>query len=245
MAERLPGSRSRISRRTILRGAAVTGATVAAGLAAASRAPGVHAQWKPSPAMMETYEAAISRPALHYQVFAHDDASHLGLGEHILNSKNASQFSYDEGPDGLLLAVQLYGTADALAYNDSLWERYQLGAAYKVNDPRTGQPATRNIFYPRARSGGPDLPPTDRESFWADPSLEALMARGVLVLVCHNALVGLANEAVAQGRNPDNLTREQVAEEMMANLIPGAFMVPAGVFELQRLQDRNYRLLPY
>jgi intracellular sulfur oxidation DsrE/DsrF family protein len=145
----------------------------------------------------------------------------------------------------VLIAAQLYGTADALAYNDSLWERYQLGAAYKVNDPRTGQPATRNIFYPRARSGGPDLPPTDRESFWADPSLEALMARGVLLLVCHNALVGLANEAVAQGRNPDNLTREQVAAEMMANLIPGAFMVPAGVFELQRLQDRGFRLLPY
>src|SRR4051812_2827699 len=140
MAELRPGSRSEISRRTVLRGAAVTGATLAAGLAAAPRASSVHAQWKPSPTMMESYEAAISRPALHYQVFAHDDASHLGLGEHILNSKNASQFSYDEGPDGVLIAAQLYGTADALAYNDSLWERYQLGAAYKVNDPRTGQP---------------------------------------------------------------------------------------------------------
>jgi intracellular sulfur oxidation DsrE/DsrF family protein len=237
--------RSHVSRRDVLRGAAVAGATLAAGLAAGTRPPTVQAQWRPRADMRESYEAAISRPALHYQVFAHDDAAHLGLGEHVLNSVNGSQFSYDEGPDGLLVAVQLYGTGDVLGFNDSLWARYELGAKYGVLDPLTKQPATRNVFYPRATTGGRELPPTDRQSFWADPSLEALQARGVLILVCHNALVGVASQAVADGRNPDNLTREQVAEEMMANLIPGAFPVPAGVFELQRLQDRNYRLLVY
>jgi intracellular sulfur oxidation DsrE/DsrF family protein len=238
-------NRSRMSRRAALRGAAVAGATLAAGLAAGTRAPSVHAQWRPDADLKDRYEAAISRPALHYQVVAHDDAAHLGLGEHVLNSLNASQFSYEEGPDGTLIAVQLYGTGDILGFNDRLWERYQLGEKYGVVDPRTSQPATRNIFYPRATSGGRDLPPTDRQSLWADPSLEALQARGVLILVCHNALVGIANQAVADGRNPDDLTTEQVTAEMMANLIPAAFSVPAGVFELQRLQDRNYRLLVY
>jgi hypothetical protein len=223
----------------------VAGAGLAAGLVAGVATPVAHAQWRPRGDMQQAYEAAISRPARHYQVFAYDDVGHRGLGEHVLNSLNASQFSYDEGPDGLLVAVQLYGTGDVLAYSDSLWAKYQLGARYGVTDPRTGESATRNIFYPRVTTGGRELAPGDRQSFWADPSLEALMARGVLVLVCHNALVGLAQQAVNDGRNPDSLSVGQVAEDMMGNLIPGAFLVPAGVFELQRLQDRDFRLLPY
>ncbi len=237
--------RVRITRRAALRGAAVASATLAAGLGAASQPPRVHAQWRPGDDVRASYEAAISRPARHYQVFAYENISLRGLGEHIVNSLNASQFSYDEGPGGLLVAVQLYGTGDVLAFGDRLWERYQLGAKYGVTDPRTGAPATRNIFYPRATSGGPELPPTDRQSLWVDPSIEALQARGVLFLLCHNALVGIAAQAVADGRNPDNLTAAGVADEMMANLVPGVFPVPAGVFELQRLQDRDFRLLVY
>jgi intracellular sulfur oxidation DsrE/DsrF family protein len=245
MDRRARADHPRLSRRTALRGAALAGASLAAGIAAGTQAPTVRAQWRPRPDEQAGYETAISRPALHYQVVAHDDAAHLGLGEHVLNSINASQFSYEEGPDGVLIAVQLYGSGDILGFNDHLWERYQLGAKYGVSDPRTTQPATRNVFYPRATSGTREMPPADRQGLWADPSLEALQARGVLILVCHNALVGIASQAVADGRNPDDLTTEQVADEMMANLIPGAFSVPAGVFELQRLQDRNYRLLVY
>ncbi|HLH22450.1 MAG TPA: hypothetical protein VK066_07990 [Chloroflexota bacterium] len=245
MSESVRHNRGRITRRAALRGAAVAGATIAAGLGAGSRPPIVQAQWRAANDVQASYEAAISRPARHYQVVAYDDVGHLGLGEHVVNSLNASQFSYEEGPDGLLVAVQLYGTGDVLAFNDHLWDKYQLGAKYAVNDPRTKAPATRNIFYPRATSGGPELPPTDRQSLWMDPSIEALQARGVLFLVCHNALVGIAGQAVADGRNPDNLTTAQVADEMMANLVPGVFPVPAGVFELQRLQDRDFRLLVY
>jgi hypothetical protein len=177
-------------------------------------------------------------------VWAYDQVR-LGLGEHVVNSLNASQFSYDEGPEGLLAAVQLYGIGDILGYNDSLWAKYELGTKYGVTDPRTKAPATRNIFYPRATSGGPELPPTDRQSLWRDPSIEALQKRGVLFLLCHNALVGIAAEAVADGRNPDNRDVDGVADDMMANLVPDIFPVPAGVFELQRLQDLDFRLIVY
>ncbi len=243
MSEPSSTRRSRISRRTALRGAAVTGAAIAAGLAAGPRAATVQAQWRPGPAVRDSYEAAISRPAQHYQVVAYNDVSHPGLGEHILNSLNASQFSYDDGPDGLLVAVQLYGTGDVVALNDSMWAKYQLGQKYDVRDPQTKAAATRNVFYPRLTTGGRDLPPSDSQSFWRDTSVEALMARGVLFLVCHNALVGVAYSAVTDGRNPDNLSVDQVTDDMMANLLPGVFPVPAGVFELQRLQDRGFRLL--
>jgi hypothetical protein len=244
MSESTRTERLRLTRRAALRGAAVAGASIAAGLGAGGRVPSVEAQWRPRDDMKASYDAAISRPAQHRQVWAYDQVR-LGLGEHVVNSLNASQFSYDEGPDGLLAAVQLYGIGDVLGFNDTLWAKYGLGAKYGVTDPRTKAPATRNIFYSRATTGGPDLPPSDRQSLWRDPSIEALQKRGVLFLLCHNALVGIAAEAVTDGRNPDNRDTDGVAADMMANLVPGIYPVPAGVFELQRLQDLDFRLIVY
>ncbi len=63
-----------------------------------------------------------------------------------------------------------------------MWEKYQLGAAHRVTDRRTGQPATRNIFYPRTTTGTLDLPPSDPQSMVNDVGIAALMERGVLFL---------------------------------------------------------------
>ena len=35
----------------------------------------------------------------------------------------------------------------------AIWEKYQLGAKHGVMDPRTNQPAIRNVFYPRKTTG--------------------------------------------------------------------------------------------
>src|SRR5438105_3176336 len=111
MGDSTRAERLRVSRRAALRGAAFAGATIAVGLGAGARVPSVHAQWRPRDDVRASYEAALSRPARHRQVWAYDQVR-LGLGEHVVNSLNASQFSYDEGPDGLLAAVQLYGIGD-------------------------------------------------------------------------------------------------------------------------------------
>src|SRR5581483_7409739 len=91
MSESLRSERLRMTRRAALRGAAVAGATLAAGLGAGGRVPSVHAQWRPRDDVRAGYEAALSRPARHYQVWAYDQLR-LGLGEHVVNSLNASQF---------------------------------------------------------------------------------------------------------------------------------------------------------
>jgi intracellular sulfur oxidation DsrE/DsrF family protein len=44
-------------------------------------------------------------------------------------------------------------------------------------------------------------------------------------------------------RNTANLTADQIADEMIAHLVPGALMIPAAVGELVRLQDKGYRLV--
>ena len=54
---------------------------------------------------------------------------------------------------------------------------------------------------------------------------------------------GHAGSAVADGRNPNNLTEAQVADDFQEHLIPGAMLIPAAVGELVRLQDKEYRLV--
>ena len=49
-------------------------------------------------------------------------------------------------------------------------------------DPRTNQPAIRNVFYPRKTTGGADLPISDPQSLWNDAGMAALMERGVIFL---------------------------------------------------------------
>jgi len=54
---------------------------------------------------------------------------------------------------------------------------------------------------------------------------------------------GDAGQAVADNRNPDNLTAAQITDELMANLVSGAIAIPAAVFELVRLQEKGYQLV--
>jgi hypothetical protein len=171
-----------LSRRAALRGAAAATAAVAAGLAIAGRSAPVQAHIPETSEFQGPYEEAISRPALHYQVFEFVNIQNAAIWPNIRNGLNGSQFSYGEPPGSLQVVVQTYDTAGIATYNDVIWEKYQIGAKYNITDPRTGQPATRNVFYPRRTTGGSDLPPTDPQSFWNDTGMAALIERGVVFL---------------------------------------------------------------
>jgi intracellular sulfur oxidation DsrE/DsrF family protein len=54
---------------------------------------------------------------------------------------------------------------------------------------------------------------------------------------------GHAGLAVSDNRNPDNKTANEIVDEIMANLVPGAIAIPAAVFELVRLQEKGYKLV--
>ena len=42
---------------------------------------------------------------------------------------------------------------------------------------------------------------------------------------------------------PTGKTADQIVDEIMANLVPGAIAIPAAVFELVRLQEKGYKLV--
>jgi hypothetical protein len=108
--------------------------------------------------------------------------------------------------------------------NDATWERYALGAEYKVNDPVTRAVAVRNPFWHRA----PD--PVAGISL---PTLADLVGRGAIILVCDFALGNLAK------RLADKTGRQsaEVHQELRNGFVPGAFAVPSGIFGLAKAQN--------
>jgi hypothetical protein len=171
-----------LSRRAALRGAAAATAAVAAGLAMAGRPSPVRAHNLQPSEFQAAYEDAVSRPALHYQLYQFPNIQNAVIWSNIRNGLNGSQFSYGEPAGSLQVAVQGYDSGNVATYNDVIWEKYQIGAKYNIMDSRTGQPATRNIFYPRRTTGGADLPLSDPQSLNNDTGMAGLMERGVIFL---------------------------------------------------------------
>ena len=126
-------------------------------------------------------------------------------------------------PDGQFsLAVITHGPAIQGLFRDDLWQRRALGAYYKVNDPKTGAPATRNIY----------LTPQDGEP--ADAAVSDLMRRGVTFVVCNVALKNLAKRLSSA-----DSTQDAIYTELAAGLVDGAVLVPDVFVAMQRAQKRG------
>ncbi|SRR6266542_1325822 len=118
-----------------------------------------------------------------------------------------------------------------MAFNDLLWDRYAIGENTKTNDSATGAPAKRNIFW-KARDGA-----SPQES---SSTIETLNRRGLISLVC-NFSVGNWSRRTAETMH---LNVEQVAAEVRANLVPGAILVPSGIYALIRAQNEGCAFMP-
>lgn len=114
------------------------------------------------------------------------------------------------------------------ALNDAAWERFALGAESGVKDPATNQPAVRNPFWRHAvRPAGAAPEP------YVLPTIEALLQRGAIVLVCDFALGHLASRLASKA----NRSADDVHRELRAAFVPGAYAVPSGIFGLARAQN--------
>jgi intracellular sulfur oxidation DsrE/DsrF family protein len=91
-----------------------------------------------------------------------------------------------------------------------------------VNDPKTGAPATRNIY----------LTPQDGEP--ADAAVSSLMKRGVVFVVCNVALKNLSKRLTSAGGSLDTMH-----DELAAGLVDGTVLVPDVFVAMQRAQKRG------
>jgi intracellular sulfur oxidation DsrE/DsrF family protein len=120
------------------------------------------------------------------------------------------------------LAVITHGPAIQGLFRDDVWQRLALGEFYKVNDPKTGAPATRNIY----------LTPQDGEP--SDAAVPDLQKRGVTFVVCNVAVRTLSKRLVREGISPDDMYKA-----LSGGLVPGAFLVPDVFVSMQRAQKRG------
>jgi intracellular sulfur oxidation DsrE/DsrF family protein len=142
-----------------------------------------------------------------------------------LNFLNANNQAY-KLPDGSLTAVVgLRHFAAPIGFVDEIWAKYKLGEFFKVVDPATKQPLTRNMYY-HAHEG--ELP-------LSGMSVDGLQSRGVIFTVCNVALTFFSMLTAKTA----GVTPEVARKEWIAGMIPGTHLVPAGVLAVNRAQEKG------
>lgn len=160
----------------------------------------------------------------HKQVF---DVGFLGEGQAlrtVRNYLNAFRDVYGIDPPAVSAVVGIAGPAFPIDFSDDIWAKYGLGEDSKTKDPRTGGPATCNVFR-QADSGEP----------YADYTVEALQARGVVFWMCNNALKVVTKRLATKLQMPPEVVRA----ELIAGLLPGVYLVPAHTMALGLAQERG------
>ncbi len=197
--------------------------------------------WKGSEWKLADFQALVNHPASVKQVY---DVTQIGGGKfmnNIKNSLNGLRYGFDVPEDQIKVLAALHGPANMMNYNDSMWSKYKLGEWLKVTDPKTGQPAVRNIFFPAKQTVNAAAfaqDPDDPNSVYQDTSVQALQARGVRFLSCHTALEEQARILVR--RNHLTQSPEAVVEDLLANALPGVLVVASMVAAIALLQAHGH-----
>ncbi|WP_026442391.1 hypothetical protein [Pseudacidobacterium ailaaui] len=227
-----------MSRRTF-----VSSATAGlAALGALSSAAEGHAQlvWTSKNWKLAEFETLLREPARIRQVY---DVTQIGEGKflnNIKNSLNGLRFGFNVPATQIKVVGALHGPANLLNYDDFIWEKYEIGAWLKVNDPATGKPAVRNPFFKSTVSNkSEDLSRlNDKNSFYQDTSMETLQARGVTFLSCHTATEEQARVLIQ--RNNWAKDPEEIVREMLSHILPGVLVVASMVAAIALLQAEGH-----
>ncbi|HVB86785.1 MAG TPA: hypothetical protein VNK23_09015 [Candidatus Dormibacteraeota bacterium] len=228
---------SDISRRSFV-GAVATGvaAIAAAGSVADAQLVYRESEWK-----MKDFDRLVKTPASVRQVF---DVTAIENGmflNAIKNSLNGLEYGFGIPASGIQIVAALHGPANAVNYDDYVWSKYHIGDIFKVNDPKTGQPAERNVFYPS--KAGADMryaskDPDSEDSIYQDASVQAIQSRGVKFLSCHTALEEQARFLVKRLNLSES--PEAAVKDMIAHKLPDVLVVPSMVASLALLQNRGH-----
>ena len=137
---------------------------------------------------------------------------------------------YGKSAGNICAVLNIRTRAVSMGLNDAMWAKYPIGEDAKVNDSDTGAPARRNV----------DVRVSDEKAAQGYGSFERLQNEGAIVLVCDFALGHLARRlATKQSLKPDD-----VHAELKSNLIPGAILVPSGIFGAAQAQNAGCAFIP-
>lgn len=140
---------------------------------------------------------------------------------------------FGTGDQDASVVVVLRHSAVPLLYNDAMWAKYAIGTATKTLDSRTNEPVTRNIYYQNLDAEG--KPATNPNA----ARIKQLSERGVIFIGCDLATRGFTS----QFARATSQEWTAVYNEVMENLVPGAIMMPTGIFGMLLAQECGCSLM--
>ncbi|HVR47779.1 MAG TPA: twin-arginine translocation signal domain-containing protein [Candidatus Binatia bacterium] len=179
---------------------------------------------------------AVGRPAQIRQLYE-AVAFRPAVLNNVKNSFNGLQFGFGYSPSTIAVALAAHGPSAVYGYGDELWGKYRLGEFFKLTDA-TGNPIVSNVFVVKRAVIDAAADPDDPAGMYQDTSLEMLQHRGLVVLICHTAVEEQARGLVKGGFAPAGASANDVADELLTHLIPGAVVVPAMVATIAVLQAK-------
>jgi len=112
-----------------------------------------------------------------------------------------------------------------LGMESRLWEKYNFGEMFEVNEPESKKPLTMNPFW-HPKEGSLPLP---------GMAIEDLQASGVLMGICDIALT--VNSQMAGKKM--GLDPAEVKKDWVSGILPGIQIVPSGVLAVNRAQEHG------
>ncbi len=215
----------------------VGSAAAAAGFAALTAAPSsLHAQlidktgdWK-----LSEFHRLVETSARIKQVY---DVTAIGGGKflnNIKNSLNGLHFGFGFPTNQIQVVAALHGPTNLMNYDDYVWEKYHIGEWLKVDDPETGKPAMRNIFYSSQMPHFASQDPESEDSIYQSTSIEVLQSRGVRFLSCHTASEEQSRALIRRLRL--SMTPDEIVKDWQAHTIPAVLVVASMVAAIAVLQ---------
>jgi len=165
--------------------------------------------------------------AKHKVVF---DSPEIGFGAalyHAFSYLSSVKDVFGGGDSDASVVVVLRHAAVPMLYNDAMWAKYDIGTETKTLDQKTKVAVTRNVYYQRVDKEG--KPNDDRPS----DTIKSLSSRGVIFIGCDMATRGFAYRLGQKTKQQ----QKDVYEEIWQNLVPGAILLPTGIFGMLMAQE--------
>ena len=165
----------------------------------------------------------------HRQLFDVPDPDGGTVLRHVRSYLDIWREAYGVPERDVSVIVVLYGRATPLGVQDEMWAKYKLGAAINLTDPATNAPLARNYFA-RLQPGDPVGDGTP------ECSMESLQRRGVLFLLCNNALQRWSARLEKAGLG----TAAEIHADLRTHALPGVVIVPAAIIAMTKAQERDF-----
>ena len=154
---------------------------------------------------------------------------------HILNYIATYRDAYGVDVGDISTVGTLYSigpnSSISMGFNDDMWAKYKLGEYLGLDDPQTGKPAVRNVFY--KTMDGDELPRVGPIGPFAEASVSSLHDNlGTTFLMCNNALMALSMDFERLGKGATNDTYA----DLKANILSEVHLIPAMVIAIEKAQ---------